>query len=125
MSEVAENSVDKRDSILQGAFDEFCENGFLAASMDRISKRAGASKRTVYRYFESKEVIDLIKRDCQFLAQTKETFWEYTDRGDKNIYYTPYKKHLKDFYKTFLSQFIQSVYDRGENKVKASKFVSL
>ena len=48
MSEVAENSVDKRDSILQGAFDEFCENGFLAASMDRISKRAGASKRTVY-----------------------------------------------------------------------------
>ncbi|WP_258097498.1 hypothetical protein [Marinoscillum pacificum] len=77
------------------------------------------------RYFESKEVIDLIKRDCQFLAQTKETFWEYTDRGDKNIYYTPYKKHLKDFYKTFLSQFIQSVYDRGENKVKASKFVSL
>jgi len=57
MSEVAENSVDKRDSILQGAFDEFCENGFLAASMDRISKRAGASKRTVYRYFESKEVL--------------------------------------------------------------------
>ncbi|EAP83113.1 transcriptional regulator tetR family protein [Sulfitobacter sp. EE-36] len=54
---MAENSVDKRDSILQGAFDEFCENGFLAASMDRISKRAGASKRTVYRYFESKEVL--------------------------------------------------------------------
>ena len=57
MNEVVENSVDKREAILRGAFDEFCENGFLAASMDRISKRAGASKRTVYRYFESKEVL--------------------------------------------------------------------
>lgn len=57
MNEAVENSVDKREAILRGAFDEFCENGFLAASMDRISKRAGASKRTVYRYFESKEVL--------------------------------------------------------------------
>ena len=57
MNEVVENFVDKREAILRGAFDEFCENGFLAASMDRISKRAGASKRTVYRYFESKEVL--------------------------------------------------------------------
>lgn len=57
MNEIVENYVDKREAILRGAFDEFCENGFLAASMDRISKRAGASKRTVYRYFESKEVL--------------------------------------------------------------------
>ena len=57
MNEAVEKSVDKREAILRGAFDEFCENGFLAASMDRISKRAGASKRTVYRYFESKEVL--------------------------------------------------------------------
>jgi AcrR family transcriptional regulator len=55
MSKTAVNSDDKREDILLGAFDEFCENGFLAASMDRISKRAGASKRTVYRYFASKE----------------------------------------------------------------------
>ncbi|MEB8388446.1 TetR/AcrR family transcriptional regulator [Rhodobacteraceae bacterium KMM 6894] len=55
MNKVAATSEDKREDILLGAFEEFCENGFLAASMDRISKRAGASKRTVYRYFESKE----------------------------------------------------------------------
>lgn len=45
----------KRDQILQAAVLEFQENGYLAASMDSISARAGASKRTVYRYFESKE----------------------------------------------------------------------
>lgn len=55
MTKIAANVDDKREDILMGALHEFCENGFLAASMDQISKRAGASKRTVYRYFESKE----------------------------------------------------------------------
>ena len=35
--------------------EEFQEKGFSAASMDRVSARAGVSKRTVYKYFESKE----------------------------------------------------------------------
>lgn len=55
MNKVADPIDDKREAILRGAFEEFSENGFLAASMDRISKRACASKRTVYRYFDSKE----------------------------------------------------------------------
>lgn len=45
----------KAEAILAAAVAEFQEHGFAAASMDRVTARAGVSKRTVYRHFESKE----------------------------------------------------------------------
>ena len=45
----------KYEQIVEAAIAEFQENGYVAASMDRISQRSGTSKRTVYKYFESKE----------------------------------------------------------------------
>lgn len=54
----------KREEIYLAAVTEFQEKGFREASMDRISARAGASKRTVYKYFESKEKLfqELLRR---------------------------------------------------------------
>ncbi|MBO9464386.1 TetR/AcrR family transcriptional regulator [Tropicibacter sp. R15_0] len=46
---------EKREDIYRAAVAEFQERGFHATSMDGISARAGASKRTVYKHFESKE----------------------------------------------------------------------
>ncbi|WP_372574147.1 TetR/AcrR family transcriptional regulator [Ruegeria jejuensis] len=45
----------KHAQIIDAAVAEFQEKGFAAASMDRITARAKVSKRTVYKYFESKE----------------------------------------------------------------------
>lgn len=45
----------KRDDILRAAEAVFVGEGYTNASMDRIAERAGASKRTVYNYFPSKE----------------------------------------------------------------------
>ena len=45
----------KRESILAAAVQVFVEEGFDNASMDRISERANASKRTVYNHFTSKD----------------------------------------------------------------------
>ena len=45
----------KRDSILDAAAQAFMDEGFDNASMDRIAEIAGASKRTVYNHFPSKE----------------------------------------------------------------------
>ncbi len=59
------------------------------------------------RHFDRSEVFRVIKRDCSFLTSTKPTFWEYTDRGDKNIYFTPYKEHIKKFYKHFTNHYIR------------------
>jgi TetR/AcrR family transcriptional regulator of autoinduction and epiphytic fitness len=47
----------KRDAILDAAARAFREDGFDAASMDRIAELAGASKRTVYNHFGSKEAL--------------------------------------------------------------------
>lgn len=45
----------KRESILDAAAEAFMQDGYDNASMDRISALAGASKRTTYNHFPSKE----------------------------------------------------------------------
>jgi AcrR family transcriptional regulator len=45
----------KSDPILMAAKDAFIENGFGNTSMDDVAARAGATKRTVYNNFGSKE----------------------------------------------------------------------
>lgn len=64
MEAPAEATEQKREQIYQAAVVEFQEKGFSEASMDRISTRACASKRTVYKYFESKEKLfqELMRR---------------------------------------------------------------
>jgi TetR/AcrR family transcriptional regulator of autoinduction and epiphytic fitness len=45
----------KRQSIIAAAMEEFRERGYDGGSMDRIAELAGASKRTVYNHFPSKD----------------------------------------------------------------------
>ena len=47
--------AEKRDTIIKGAIKAFQQEGFERASMDLVAECAGASKRTVYNYFESKK----------------------------------------------------------------------
>ena len=47
----------KLEQVIQAAITEFQENGFTAANMDRVSERAEVSKRTLYNYFDSKELL--------------------------------------------------------------------
>lgn len=55
MSNCIEPNACKYDQIINAAVAEFQEKGFSAARMNDVSLRAGVSKRTVYKYFESKE----------------------------------------------------------------------
>jgi TetR/AcrR family transcriptional regulator of autoinduction and epiphytic fitness len=45
----------KRQSIIAAAMEEFRDKGYDGSSMDRIAEIAGASKRTVYNHFPSKD----------------------------------------------------------------------
>ncbi|MEZ0150339.1 MAG: TetR/AcrR family transcriptional regulator [Candidatus Reddybacter sp.] len=45
----------RRDTILQAGVEVFLECGYVGASVDEIVRRAGGSKRTVYKYFGNKE----------------------------------------------------------------------
>ncbi|WP_170414605.1 TetR/AcrR family transcriptional regulator [Ruegeria atlantica] len=55
MNECTTPNASKRAQIIEAAVAEFQEKGFADASMDRISAQAEVSKRTLYKYFESKE----------------------------------------------------------------------
>ncbi len=50
-----EQGRDKRALILAAALDEFSQNGFAAARLDDVAKRAKVAKGTIYLYFKDKE----------------------------------------------------------------------
>ena len=59
MNEPRVPNAAKHAQIMDAARVEFLDNGFGDASMDRIAKGADVSKRTLYKYFESKEKLFL------------------------------------------------------------------
>ena len=46
-----------RNRLLRAAQDQILATGFFEASVDQIARRAGASKQTIYTYFDSKELL--------------------------------------------------------------------
>ncbi|RCJ39232.1 TetR family transcriptional regulator [Nostoc minutum NIES-26] len=65
-------SPEKTEAILDGAMQEFLENGYAAARIDKIAVAAGVSKATIYRRFPDKE--SLFTALMQQLACKKELF---------------------------------------------------
>jgi len=47
----------RREAILAAALDEFSQQGFEAARLDDVAKRAGIAKGTIYLYFRDKEAL--------------------------------------------------------------------
>jgi AcrR family transcriptional regulator len=50
-------SSDKRADVMQAALDLMAEKGFHGAPMAEIAEKAGVGAGTIYRYFESKDVL--------------------------------------------------------------------
>ena len=48
---------DKREEIMQAALELIAEHGFHGAPMAMVADRAGVGAGTIYRYFESKDVL--------------------------------------------------------------------
>jgi AcrR family transcriptional regulator len=49
--------TERREAILAAALDEFSVQGFAAARLDDVAKRAGIAKGTIYLYFRDKEAL--------------------------------------------------------------------
>lgn len=63
----------KQEDIIKSAIEVFSKKGFEQASMEGISKHAGVSKRTLYKYYSNKEALfDVIvdKLMCRFDDQS-------------------------------------------------------
>ncbi|MGF1778654.1 TetR/AcrR family transcriptional regulator [Vibrio nomapromontoriensis] len=75
-------SEQKKRAILEAAREEFIENGFSAANMNNICSAAEVSKRTLYRYFESKELLfEAVLTIVQESVET-EGCYPYDPEGD-------------------------------------------
>src|ERR1700754_3745652 len=59
----------KRDEMVKYAYDLFYRNGFHATGVDTIIGGTGISKRTLYKYFTSKE--GLIIASIDYYHQTR------------------------------------------------------
>ncbi|MDK2957777.1 MAG: TetR/AcrR family transcriptional regulator, mexJK operon transcriptional repressor [Desulfovibrionales bacterium] len=88
MSRLEQKKEQKRRDILHAALEVFLKNGYLGASMDQIAQQAGVTKQTVYRYFESKEILFQAALEAQ-RAESGVCFAEALDRED------PYEALLK------------------------------
>lgn len=67
----------KQEDIIQSAIEVFSQKGFEQASMEGISKHAGVSKRTLYKYYPNKEALfDVIVGSlmCRFHDQCNQQF---------------------------------------------------
>lgn len=60
-------ALPKRDAIICAGANIFMEQGFGAASMDEIARRAGVSKATIYSHFDSKHALfgAIVNGRCQ------------------------------------------------------------
>lgn len=78
MKEQKDRTRAKRDEILAAAAAVFREEGYDTTSMDRIAERAGASKRTVYNHFGSKEALfeAVVGRLIEQQLQAKRVAWD-------------------------------------------------
>src|SRR5580693_8490968 len=61
----------KRRQIMEGAREVFLAQGFDAASMGEIARKAGVSKGTLYVYFDSKEQLfeTVTREECKVQAE--------------------------------------------------------
>jgi AcrR family transcriptional regulator len=53
----AARRAQRRDAILMAALDEFSSQGFAAARLDDVAKRADVAKGTIYLYFRDKDAL--------------------------------------------------------------------
>lgn len=68
----------KRGEILAGAVEVFRSEGFENASMDRIAEVSGASKRTIYNHFGSKDALfqAVIEKLLEAVMARKQISWD-------------------------------------------------
>lgn len=94
-------SEQKRQDILQAAFAEFKDKSFAGTSMDAIAERAQASKRTVYNYFASKELL---------FQAVMESFWQQSKQF-ANLPFDPQRsvsEQLEDIASAMWEAYLQS-----------------
>ena len=88
---------DRPREICAAALEVFAENGFAAAKLDEIAKRAGVSKGTLYLYFKDKEQL--------FRAVVRDAVVPNVERLRGDLIQTGLP--FRDLIRLFLSHFVE------------------
>lgn len=95
MAKSIEKAELKQKIIVQAAETLFLQQGYGVSSMDSISRQAGVTKQTVYRYFQSKEALFIaVMRGIR----TKESAVYHFSSGPVNEELTGYGSYLLAFH---------------------------
>ena len=86
-------SEKKRLALIEAAQQEFIEHGFSCANMDRVCERAGTSKRTLYRHFESKDLLFIESIQAVIEKQRAKLQLQYCPASDIDV---QLRKYLHD-----------------------------
>lgn len=81
MKPIERKKEQKREAIVRAAQECFRVDGYIGTSMDSIAQKAGVTKQTVYRYFESKELLFRASLEAQ-REGSRSSFLEELDRED-------------------------------------------
>jgi len=118
------NKSDKREDIIRASLELIAEHGFHGAPMAQIAQRAGVGAGTIYRYFESKDVlIKALYRDVEekIIAALMERYSEEKPIRERFIYlgtillkyFLAHPIHFR-----FLEQYFNSPYGVSQRRDK-------
>jgi AcrR family transcriptional regulator len=92
------SSVRKRQAMIEAGAVSFLRDGFRAASMDEIAKRAGVSKQTLYTHFGNKKKLFVAVVDDRTAAASERVRAALADHREG----TDVQQYLEDIARTLL-----------------------
>jgi AcrR family transcriptional regulator len=95
----AQRKAQRPQEILEAAFEEFVERGYVATRIEDIAKRIGVTKGTIYFYFETKERL--------FEEMIRHISVPFSDvsAGAKNLS-GPYSSRIRAFIRLFYDRIV-------------------
>jgi AcrR family transcriptional regulator len=95
-----EAMTERREAVMQAAFEVFVEKGFEAATTLEIVRRAKTSKRTLYQLFDSKQaILTALIRSGSLRMETPQDLAPPNNRAE-------FLATLESFGRTFLAEFL-------------------
>lgn len=102
-------SAERKREILQAAFEEFSQHGFLGTSLERIASRAGISKSGIYAHYSSKDDIFEDMLHVALLPPDGNSF-ELPDISDANSLSCIVDEYLNQLYARLSSPEVLAVF---------------
>jgi len=113
----------RREAILAAALEEFSGQGFSAARLDDVARRAGVAKGTIYLYFRDKDALfeELIRSVLSPVVGALELAM-HDPRPTREIAESAIEIFLRDIYGTRRNDVIRLVISEGGRFPKLAEF---